>query len=80
MEVPDNEADHERGTVYDFTKFKKIMEAAQGQGTVPQMIDIVGVIMEVQPLGQIQLKNTTRKQPQVLVTNETFKIRLMRNT
>ena len=32
VEVAGDDADHERGTVYSFTNFRKIMDAAQGQG------------------------------------------------
>lgn len=36
----------------------KDCEVGPGRDQIPQMIDIIGLILSVEPLGQIQLKNT----------------------
>lgn len=49
------------GNIYNFTSFAKLKAAAVSddpKAQVPQMIDFIGVVLEVQDLGQIQLKST----------------------
>lgn len=43
---------------YNFINLQKIKDSTDAKGQVPAMIDIIGLILTIEPVGQIQMKAT----------------------